>query len=1525
MKRKSLIALIVAITLLLATTALVIGVSAAGNSPALDINGANISFERSVHVFYSVGYENIDAPENIKLLVWREADDLNIKGCTLGTEDYVLTQQSYEVDEGKAWGKVFKFEELSAAEMTENIYARAYVEQDGEIIYSSVKKYSILQYALNKLGVTGTISPNENFREMLRTMLDYGTAAQNYFGVNTDRLANGNYVTVSVNGATLPDGTAAGLFAVGEEVSLTAEPTPENPYVTWKDANGKLLSAKETYTFSASANMTYTATLSDVASSFGMYDRVVFVGIDGAGGSLFANANMTNTQAIFAGGATTYDMLTNPSVSANSWASILHGVETEDHGVLDNEQVETTAFPTDSKFPSVFRVIREANGNAKLASIATWGGINTGIVEDGFDVYKYKNGDANGTAEAVRYIKENSDFELLYVHLNDPDAAGHGYGYGSTEYQAKMTATDNNIGAIWQALVESNMTEDTLFIVTTDHGGVDKGHGGMTDAEKRVFFGATGKTVANGTIGEMENRDCAAIVLYALGYEQPETYTARVPSGLFEGVSASERPTYYDADNHRDVLSSGTTPSADSEDYVTHFVDNGLFVYMPFDGNAKDMYGSTTSENGTVSYEDGYFGSAANLDDGYILLNSIAPGKNSFTVALWMKMPSAFRKSPILTNISWNEANGKNKGYVFAVDDQAGPGAIFNVGDDTTAYPLTASLPADYNRGWMHVILVVDREANELRLSFDFGEATVLELPDSFLTVDLTNSQHNLAIGDSTQGKAPHKVSLTVDEFMIFDGAFNNNDINGLSEYFAKTPALVGEEETEGSRDHAENIPTPAPTDDKHLSKYDDALWGTIDYYLPFDMAINNAAKPENIVEAVGDTTYTSDGYFGQGLHLRVASNYLKLPDLSYDKNSFSIGLWVATDTLLGSTVPILSSQDYSASSAKQGFTFYLSNSNKAGFVLTDGSNRITDSFALPEDYKDGWMYVMFVLDRENKEYRISYDFGEFMTGSLAGYEAVSAAFAEGNCWAIGNDANGGYWTAMSPTVDELMIFNKAVGASDLETLKSYFSQGATPAKTPLPDSGKYVTDYLNTAPTVYLPLDGTYADAMGNTVNIVGELPYIGRGYFSRAAEFKANAAYLRIPEVKFGTGSFAVSSWININDFTSGSNCPIFSTQSSDSTVSIAKTQGFTLALGISSGQKYFEFSMGNGIVVDHALTNSSSNYYMDVKHNISDDMIGEWNHVALSVDRAAKTYTIYLNFEVFATGGLYHNNSSTYLPASISADGVDGNFFTIAQAGNGTRWTYMSAALDEVMVFNSALTLSDMQDLADYFGQAEIDLITDHIDGDKLGYYFDFNGDTANGGKSTATITEQGTLTYGEGYDGSSVNFSNGYITLDDTIGTDSFSVGFWIKTSSFSGSSVVLGTSDWTNGSNKGVIIQVGATNITVNHGNGSTRSQGKLTMTEGWASEWTYVAVVYDREASTVKISVNFGEFNTYDFSAMSGVSADGADGNSMNVGQDGTGAYWAKLTANIDELVIYDGVFTDEDLASLATFYGVRS
>ncbi|MBQ6495937.1 MAG: alkaline phosphatase family protein [Firmicutes bacterium] len=271
--------------------------------------------------------------------------------------------------------------------------------------------------------------------------------------------------------------------------------------------------------------------------------HVVILGIDGAG-RFFQDLDMPNLKRAKDKGAFTFNCLTSdPTLSAQCWGSMLHGVEPDYH-MLTNESVASTTYPLDSPYPSVFRVIRENMPDAELASFCNWNPINTGIIEEGIDVRKETAGDAELTEMVCGYLEQN-DPTLLFVQFDSVDAAGHQYGYASWDFMLTLAMMDENIGKIYNALDQRGLLDSTLFIVTADHGGTLEGtHGGWTDEEKYVMFMASGPGVVVGEFEFMEIRDVPAIVLYALGLsdKQPAGWTSYIPAGLFQSMEGGNRP-----------------------------------------------------------------------------------------------------------------------------------------------------------------------------------------------------------------------------------------------------------------------------------------------------------------------------------------------------------------------------------------------------------------------------------------------------------------------------------------------------------------------------------------------------------------------------------------------------------------------------------------------------------------------------------------------------------------------------------------------------------------------------------------------------------------------------------------------------------------------------------------------------------------------------------------------------------------------------------------------------------------------
>lgn len=509
------------------------------------------------------------------------------------------------------------------------------------------------------------------------------------------------------------------------------------------------------------------------------YKHVIVIGVDGAG-NFFNKSETPNLDKIFENGAVTYYALTeNPSISAQCWGALMHGVTNNVHG-LTNAIVAEREFPKDSKYPSFFKVVRENNKNARMGSFSNWNPINIGIVENGLNVYKY--GGVNDAAicnKVCDYVSEKAP-ELVFVQFDEVDAAGHSSGYNTPAHFAKISEIDGYIGKIYEAYEKKGIIEDTLFIVTADHGGNGTSHGGYTDGEKYIMFAAAGKTVEKGTIGEMAIRDTASIVLHAFGYEQPESWTSRVPSGLFKGVTAGERPVYVDKTSNR-YHENVPTPEKGSSGHISNFVDTPLKYYLPFDGDIKDVCGNTTAENGKLYFIDGYFGKGVSLDDGYVSIKNYAPQNDSFTVGMWVNTQGVVSDPSLFSNKNW--VNGSNTGFILSLRNTND--VKFNFGNGSNRMDKEVALPSDYRTGWMYVLTVVDRENAEVRISIDFGDFVTAKIPDT-LKDSSANAFNVLNIGQDGTGVYNADLAATVDEFMLFDGVLDRDDVAKLKEYYGK-------------------------------------------------------------------------------------------------------------------------------------------------------------------------------------------------------------------------------------------------------------------------------------------------------------------------------------------------------------------------------------------------------------------------------------------------------------------------------------------------------------------------------------------------------------------------------------------------------------------------------------------------------------------------------------------------------------------------------------------------------------------
>ena len=281
--------------------------------------------------------------------------------------------------------------------------------------------------------------------------------------------------------------------------------------------------------------------------------HVVMISIDGWASKGMTEANMPTIKGLMAGGSYTLDKRSVlPSASAINWASIFMGAGTESHGYTKwNSQVPDIPSSVTNNhgiFPTIFSILKEQKPESRTAAIFDWDGIKyvidtlavDDVMQHNHAGYGTEYGEGYGdpfdyTQEAINYIKEKKP-TLFAIYFGGLDMAGHTYGWYTDKYYAFENTLDQCITQIIDATKEAGIYDDTVFVLTSDHGGIDKGHGGMTLEEMRSPFIVYGKGIKQGfeITDAMMQYDVTATMAYILGLEQPQAWVGRPMLSAFE-------------------------------------------------------------------------------------------------------------------------------------------------------------------------------------------------------------------------------------------------------------------------------------------------------------------------------------------------------------------------------------------------------------------------------------------------------------------------------------------------------------------------------------------------------------------------------------------------------------------------------------------------------------------------------------------------------------------------------------------------------------------------------------------------------------------------------------------------------------------------------------------------------------------------------------------------------------------------------------------------------------------------------
>jgi predicted AlkP superfamily pyrophosphatase or phosphodiesterase len=213
------------------------------------------------------------------------------------------------------------------------------------------------------------------------------------------------------------------------------------------------------------------------ATSKAVASRILIVSIDGLRPDLALRADMPNLRGLLPQSSYSFWARTVPhAITLPSHTSMLTGVVPRKHEVEWNRDLPLTeqVYP---KFPTLFEVAKRAGyttgmaaGKSKFATLA-----KPGSLDCQFITQTEKAEDADVTAEAVKIITQHKP-QVMFVHLPTIDNVGHKIGWGTKEQMAAIKGADESLGKLLAALQTAGVRQETVILITADHGGAGKTH-----------------------------------------------------------------------------------------------------------------------------------------------------------------------------------------------------------------------------------------------------------------------------------------------------------------------------------------------------------------------------------------------------------------------------------------------------------------------------------------------------------------------------------------------------------------------------------------------------------------------------------------------------------------------------------------------------------------------------------------------------------------------------------------------------------------------------------------------------------------------------------------------------------------------------------------------------------------------------------------------------------------------------------------------------------------------------------------
>lgn len=272
--------------------------------------------------------------------------------------------------------------------------------------------------------------------------------------------------------------------------------------------------------------------------------HVIIISIDGLRADAIRHFGAPTLQRLMREGTFTLDAQTIlPSKTLPSHTSMLTGVDADQHGITwNNEQVadlghvdvptvfglakakgfRTAAFFSKPKFhhleaPNTLDYVRSPKG---------------GLFDSRWDA-------GRTVAEVDKFLKRKGDTpNLMFVHIGEPDYAGHLFGWMGRLYGNAVRDADRAVAKLIDQATHRLGAGTFTVIVTADHGGHGRDHGSSDPRDTTIPWIVWGKGVQRGVTlpAGIRTMDTAATSLWLLGVDAPATWVGIAVVSAFEST-----------------------------------------------------------------------------------------------------------------------------------------------------------------------------------------------------------------------------------------------------------------------------------------------------------------------------------------------------------------------------------------------------------------------------------------------------------------------------------------------------------------------------------------------------------------------------------------------------------------------------------------------------------------------------------------------------------------------------------------------------------------------------------------------------------------------------------------------------------------------------------------------------------------------------------------------------------------------------------------------------------------------------